>query len=165
MPYLKPNYRQEHNKMLESMPLSYLLPFSSSIWINDSPRDGGKTNPHLTHAFVLCENNLCCIPKIRSHQASSEHLQNVCRPSRQLALSNFAFNFLSSFCPVSLSDFISWGNSELICFERCVCVLTTYLCPALCDPVDCSPPVSSVHGILQARVLEWVAISFSRGPS
>ena len=34
-------------------------------------------------------------------------------------------------------------------------------CPTLCDPVDCSPPSSSVHGILQARVLEWVAISFS----
>ena len=34
-------------------------------------------------------------------------------------------------------------------------------CPTLCDPVDCSPPGSSVHGILQARVLEWVAISFS----
>ena len=38
-------------------------------------------------------------------------------------------------------------------------------CPTLCDPVDCSPPGSSVHGILQARVLEWVAISFSRGSS
>ena len=36
-------------------------------------------------------------------------------------------------------------------------------CPTLCDPVDCSPPSSSVHGILQARVLEWVASSFSRG--
>ena len=35
----------------------------------------------------------------------------------------------------------------------------------LCDPVDCSPPDSSVHGILQARILEWVAISFSRGSS
>ena len=31
-------------------------------------------------------------------------------------------------------------------------------CPTLLDPVDCSPPVSSVHGIFQARVLEWVAI-------
>ena len=38
-------------------------------------------------------------------------------------------------------------------------------CPTLCDPVDCSPPGSSAHGILQARVLEWVAISFSRGSS
>ena len=34
--------------------------------------------------------------------------------------------------------------------------------PTLCDPMDCSPPVSSVHGILQARILEWVAIPFSR---
>ena len=38
-------------------------------------------------------------------------------------------------------------------------------CPTLCHPVDCSPPGSSVHGILQARVLEWVAISFSSGSS
>ena len=38
-------------------------------------------------------------------------------------------------------------------------------CPTLCDPVDCSPPGSSAHGILQARILEWVAISFSRGSS
>ena len=37
--------------------------------------------------------------------------------------------------------------------------------PTLCDPVDRSPPGSSVHGILQARILEWVAISFSRGSS
>ena len=37
--------------------------------------------------------------------------------------------------------------------------------PTLCDPVDCSPPGSSVHGIFQARILAWVAISFSRGSS
>ena len=36
-------------------------------------------------------------------------------------------------------------------------------CPTLCDPMDYSLPGSSIHGILQARVLEWVAISFSRG--
>ena len=35
----------------------------------------------------------------------------------------------------------------------------------LCNPVDCSQPGSSDHGILQARILEWVAISFSRGTS
>ena len=38
-------------------------------------------------------------------------------------------------------------------------------CLTLCDPMDCSPPGSSVHGILQARTEEWVAISFSRGSS
>ena len=44
-------------------------------------------------------------------------------------------------------------------------MLVTQLCPTLCDPVDYSPPGSSVHGILQARILEWVAIPFSRGSS
>ena len=38
-------------------------------------------------------------------------------------------------------------------------------CPTLCDPMDCSPPGSSIHGILQARILEWVAGPFSRGSS
>ena len=38
-------------------------------------------------------------------------------------------------------------------------------CPTLCDPTDCSLPGSSVHGILQARMLEWVAIPSSRGSS
>ena len=42
-------------------------------------------------------------------------------------------------------------------------VLVAQLCPTLCEPVDCSPLDSSVHGILQARILEWVAIPFSRG--
>ena len=44
-------------------------------------------------------------------------------------------------------------------------VLVTQLCPILCDPMDRNPPGSSVHGILQARILKWVAISFSRGSS
>ena len=39
------------------------------------------------------------------------------------------------------------------------------LCPILCDSMDCSLPASSIHGISQARILEWVAISFSRGSS
>ena len=38
-------------------------------------------------------------------------------------------------------------------------------CPTLCDPVDCSPPGSSVHGILQARTLQRVAVPSSRGSS
>lgn len=46
-----------------------------------------------------------------------------------------------------------------------MCVLVAQLCLTLCDPVDCSPPGSSVRGILQARILEWVAISFSRESS
>ena len=41
----------------------------------------------------------------------------------------------------------------------------TKSCLTLCNPLDCSPPGSSVHGISQARILEWVAISFSKGSS
>ena len=44
-------------------------------------------------------------------------------------------------------------------------VLVTQSCLTLCDLMDCSPPGSSVHGILQARILEWVAVSSSRGSS
>ena len=44
-------------------------------------------------------------------------------------------------------------------------VLVPQSCPALCDPMDCSPPGSAFHGILQAGILEWVAILFSRGSS
>ena len=44
-------------------------------------------------------------------------------------------------------------------------VVAAQSCPSLCNPVDCGPPGSSVHGIPQARVLEWGAIPFSRGSS
>ena len=44
-------------------------------------------------------------------------------------------------------------------------VLVTQLCQTLCDPMDCSPPSSSVHGILQERILVWVAMPFSRRSS
>ena len=44
-------------------------------------------------------------------------------------------------------------------------VVVAQSCPILCNPIDCSLPGSSVHGILQARVLEWVAFPFSRGSS
>ena len=43
-----------------------------------------------------------------------------------------------------------------------VCVLVTQSCLIICDPIDCSLLGSSVHGISQARILEWVAISFSK---
>ena len=45
-----------------------------------------------------------------------------------------------------------------VCVCVCVCVLVTQSCPTLCDPKDCSLPGSSVHGVFQARILEWAAI-------
>ena len=46
-----------------------------------------------------------------------------------------------------------------------MCAKSLWSCPTLCDPMDCSLPGSSVHGILQARILECVAMPFSRGSS
>ena len=56
-------------------------------------------------------------------------------------------------------------GSVCVCLCVCVCVLVAQLYLTLCDPMDCSSPGSSVHGILQARILEWVARPFSRAAS
>ena len=57
------------------------------------------------------------------------------------------------------------SNMQKVVFHDCTagCAKLLQLCPILCDPMDCSLPASSVHGISQARILESVAISFSRG--
>ena len=62
--------------------------------------------------------------------------------------------------------FAASGHMFLILLHTymCVCVCAQS-CPTLCDPRDCSSPGSSVHEISQARILEWVVISFSRGIS
>ena len=50
--------------------------------------------------------------------------------------------------------------------SQCLCVCSVaHSCPTLCDPMDCSPPGASVPGILQAWILEWVAMPSSRGSS
>ena len=63
------------------------------------------------------------------------------------------------FLQVSLTFYLSLGHG-------CALLLSRFRsCLTLCDPMDGSPPGSSVHGILQARILEWAAMSSSRGPS
>ena len=106
-------------------------------------------------------------------------------PSLFFRLSNF-YSFVSDFanCPPILSILLlisfakifilvvlfSSGLSFHYCFFYSfawanVCAQLLQSCPTLCDPVDCSLPGSSVHGILQARRLEWVAMPSSRGSS
>ena len=51
------------------------------------------------------------------------------------------------------------------CFLLCMWAKSLQLCPTLCDLMNCSPPGSSVHGILQASILEWIAMPLSRGSS
>ena len=50
---------------------------------------------------------------------------------------------------------------DLLLSHFCAAAKSLQSCPTLCDPIDSSPPGSSVHGIFQARVLEWGAIAFS----
>ena len=72
----------------------------------------------------------------------------------------------------ALSNCSAYADSSVniyVCLCVCACARThvklLQLCPTLCNTMDCSPPGSSVHDILQARILEWVAIPFSRGSS
>ena len=63
---------------------------------------------------------------------------------------------------VSAADIENRSNTQIY-FTFCCNCLVAQSCSTLCNPMDYKPPGSSVHGILQARILEWVAISFSRG--
>ena len=63
---------------------------------------------------------------------------------------------------------VNYMYMYVICSGMCICslkvkVLFAQLCPTFFDPMDCSPPGSSVHGILQAKIREWVANLFSKG--
>ena len=65
---------------------------------------------------------------------------------------------------------LQWGEAKVsskgcVCVCVCVYVLVVQSCPTLCDPMNCSLPGSSVYGILQAKILEWVATTFSRESS
>ena len=67
------------------------------------------------------------------------------------------------FAGISHSASLEPSLCMCVCVCVCVCVWVTQWRPTLFDPMDCSPPDSSVRGILQARIPEWVAMSFSRG--
>ena len=73
---------------------------------------------------------------------------------------------MSSFCSPNFVKLMI-GSASLCYYLPCVhaCAKSLQSCPTLCDPMDCSLPGSSVHGILQERMLEWVAMFFSRGSS
>ena len=82
-------------------------------------------------------------------------------------------NALDTYCGAGIYSFLSTGPFVTVSsiFHRaeykgkvCMCS-ATLSCLTLWDPMDCGPPGSSVHGIFQARILEWLAISFSSGSS
>ena len=82
-------------------------------------------------------------------------------PNRKHIFSALHFTFLSISTRLTLSKSLH----SLARNSQKIKVLGTQSCLTLCDSMDCGPPGSSVCGIVQARILEWVDISFSRGSS
>ena len=81
----------------------------------------------------------------------------------------FVFFFLS-FCALinfKKEEHIRMGRTGILklTYTHCALCLVAQLCLTLCDPMDFRPTDSSVHGILQSRILEWVVFSYFRGPS
>ena len=101
----------------------------------------------------------------------SLHKGEVCRKERDVAWSSsfFTVAHFGQNLPSPLLFHI-YQSLDLILMrfnlcKSCVGAKLLQSCPSLCNPMDCSPPGHSVHGILQARILEWVAMTSSRGPS
>ena len=141
----------------------------SKSQLHDSPEQS-EVGPQISSSLLFApassskptkENQICCLIQ----------LQNV------LTSSFLVITIISHHCWHSLTFFHSKGLPLLhlpLCLPNANggCWLSHYskllvnnLFVFICNPMDCSPPSSSVHGILQARILEWVAIPFSRGSS
>ena len=103
------------------------------------------------------------------------HEHTICARHRALGSEGPTFSLVPCFHCLEILNSFEQGTLQFHFCTRpriyvvdsgCVCVfLVTQSCPTLCDPMDCSPPGSSVHGISQASMLKWVAIPFSRRSS
>ena len=116
--------------------------------------------PHVSICWYCLVSQSCptlCNPMDCSLQGSSIHMIFQARVLEWVA---FAFSILCVYMCIKLTCKI---YSNWLMFESLkVKVLVAQSHLTLCDPMDCSPAASSVHEMLQARVLEWVAISYSR---
>ena len=151
--------------------------------------------PECLHTSHLIKNELQFKGQLRNHlphegiynswaRKSSRHLFSACIAflasiNSKCVLSHLFWELeaLRSGSCLLLCLLGHWGQCYLcsemhgvyllgVCVSSVIClcsVAQSYL--TLCDPMDCSPPCSSVHGIFQVRILEWVAISYPRGPS
>ena len=117
--------------------------------------------------MVLNSLNFCLSEKLF---VSPLILNEILAGYRNLGCRFFPFNTLNISCHSLLACRVSAERSAVKCMVFPLYITCCFsfaaakllqLCPTLCDPVDSSLPGSSVHGVLQARTLEWVAVSFS----
>ena len=117
-----------------------------------------SASPTLTLSFIF------------SGRPSSLEKQSVTGLSFSL-LSSYAWSWSHTTChrqSVQFSKYLlccSCGPSSVLMLGTCVRAQTLQSCPTLCDPMDFSPPGASIHGILQASILEWVAVPSFGGSS
>ena len=115
------------------------------------------------HQFCFFPKDFPDLPCMSCH-ACSPH----CLTSDRPCLSYLALGFWRGWIT---SQFVE--SYTMVCWQKANCVwwmdrtmhVCAQSCLTLCDPVDCKPPGSSVQGILQARILEWVSMLSSRGSS
>ena len=113
---------------------------------------------------------------------SFRHISNesVCQSINPILKSELRFNNSIAFCLSMKANYLALHSSQAFTISVNMAYLILLCCSSfiriksyakslsrifLCDPMDCSPPSSSVQGILQARILEWVAMPSSRGSS
>ena len=125
-------------------------PFSPKLvtrrWLFSQNRDWGKISTKWKHKIT-----------------TDSFRHSIIKTSQD---NHFPFNWDLPYDRQTLSlSLLTPGEGYQLSSLYCRCVLVAQSCLTLCHPMDCSPPGSSVHGILQARILEWVAISFSRETS
>ena len=132
-------------------------------------------NPYNKHTKKVFKEEIIC-PKACSFLSLPDRIWTQFCQQQNLQSLFFQHLLTSQLCRTSLStqtwlapSFPLWSQTKgafLVFSLALECVLSrVWLFMTLYDPKDCSPPGSSVHGILQARILEWVALSFSRAPS
>ena len=136
----------------------------------DSGLSGGETLGRTWRSWVHPGLHCLCGPP------NVLHLPNICfttsmwivfllfevpnlSPQHPLLFSGIVSKVRASVTSTSYSVFLGLSH---VCY---CCRLGTQLCPILCNPMDCSPSGSSVHGIFQARILQWVVIPSFRGSS
>ena len=95
--------------------------------------------------------------KIPACKADTRYTRNYVKEEQDSHRMLYKCTGVRQFCSWDLGSRVCWQHRNLTCDGE-----VTQLCLTLCNPMDCSLPGSSIHGIIQARILEWVAISFSR---
>ena len=122
-----------------------------------------KSNSVL-HYFITMQKSAYVSPRILD-TLQSKH--KAVKPKQ-------SFKFIKLTCKLGAEScgcflmFLLWeilSACQPVCIDMCMCAQSLQLCLTPCDPMGCGPPDSSVHRILQARILEWVAMPSSKESS